>query len=92
MVCVVVAACGGGGAEMRPRGRRNSVRIDVLDDRISALEGRKETSRSGGPTKPLEQRVHELEDQPKAQATQVKELTQKLQALQASAPAAAPAP
>lgn len=98
MVCVVVAACGSG-AEMRPRGRRNSVRIDALDGRISALEGRKDAVLSGGPTKPLEQRVHDLEEQVKAQAAQVKELTTKLQALQmlgatppTSTPAAAPAP
>lgn len=95
VVSVLVTACGAG-AEMRPRGRRNSLRIDALDDRISAIEGRKDSVLSGGPTRPLEQRVRELEDQLKQATAQVKLLSDRVHALEAvgaaPAPAADPAP
>ena len=95
VVCLVIGACGSG-AEMRPRGRRNSLRIDALDDRISAIEGRKDTLLSGGPPKPHEQRVRELEAELAKATAQVKQLTDRLQALEVlgaqPASAAAPAP
>jgi hypothetical protein len=91
VVCVVVGACGGPGTEMRPRGRRNSTRINALDDRISALEGRNDTVLSGGPTKPLEQRVHDLEDALRKTTARMQALEAELKQLHA-APVPAPAP
>jgi protein-disulfide isomerase len=37
VVCLVTMGCAAG-AEMRPRGRRNAVRIDALEKRVAALE------------------------------------------------------
>lgn len=39
MACLVAMGCAAG-AEMRPRGKRNAVRIDKLERRVAAVEGR----------------------------------------------------
>lgn len=38
LLCLVVGCAAG--AEMRPRGKRNSLRIEVLEKRIAGVEGR----------------------------------------------------
>ena len=76
--CLVVGACATSGGEMRPRGRRNSTRIDALDARISALEGQPRTVKSGSAEPPLATRVVELEAELRALTAQVKALQTQL--------------
>jgi outer membrane murein-binding lipoprotein Lpp len=80
VLCVVVSACASD-AEMRPRGRRNSVRIDELDARISSLEGKPTTVKSGA----LSQHVAELE-------AELKQLKHTIELLQSQVHAAEPVP
>lgn len=65
---VLVMGCAAG-AEMRPRGRRNAVRIDALEKQIASQS-------SDARTKELEAEVHALETRVRALEVQLYRLSQ----------------
>jgi protein-disulfide isomerase len=84
LVCLVGVGCASG-AEMRPRGKRNSVKIAKLEERMTALEGAAPAKPVDTPsTSTLEARIHDLE-------AKVATLTGKLERMETKL-ALAPAP
>lgn len=65
---VLVMGCAAG-AEMRPRGRRNAVRIDALEKQIASQP-------SDARTKALEEKVLELEERIGVMTIQIERLSQ----------------